>query len=166
MSKLVYKNKYISIVEDNEIVQVENIFGGSVILPLTENNNLILMEIYRKTINDISIEAPRGFSEEGENSLQTAERELYEELHCKCDKFISLGYIYPDTGLQKARIYLYLGINAKFKDEYVQLDEGVKKVKILSFKEAYNMAINGEICDAFTLAIIFRSLNYIRIYKS
>ena len=161
MSKLVYKNRYINITEDNEIVLVENILGGSVILPLTESNDLILIEIYRKAINNMSLEAPRGFSEEGETSLQTAERELYEELHCTCDKFIFLGYLYPDTGLQKAKIHLYLGMNARIQDDYTQLDEGINKVKILSFKEAYNMAMNGEICDAFTVAAIFRSLNYI-----
>lgn len=162
MSKLVYKNKYINIIEENEIVQVENILGGSVILPLTESKNVILMEIYRKAINNISIEAPRGFSEEKENSLQTAERELYEELHCKCEKYIFLGYLYPDTGLQKARIHLYLGINAKLEDDYIQLNEGIKKVKVMPFVEAYDMAINGDICDAFTIAAIFRTLKHMK----
>lgn len=161
MKKVVYKNKYIYITEENEIVQVENLLGGSVILPLTEDNNLILMEIYRKAINHISIEAPRGFAEKGETNLETAERELYEELHCKCEKFIFLGYVYPDSGLQKAKINLYLGIDAKLKDDYIQSDEGIKKIKIYPFKEAYDMAIDGSICDSFTLAGILRSLKYV-----
>jgi ADP-ribose pyrophosphatase len=161
MNRIVYKNRYISITEDEEIVQVENILGGSVILPLTKDNSLILIEIYRKTINRISIEAPRGFSEEGETNLQTAERELYEELHCSCEKIIPLGYVYPDTGLQKAKIYLYLGVNAKLQDDYIQFEEGIKKIKILPFNEVYHMATNGDINDSFTLAAILRSLKWV-----
>jgi len=160
-NRLIYKNKYISITEDNEIVQVENILGGSVILPLTKDNSLILMEIYRKAIESVSIEVPRGFSEDGETNLQTAERELYEELHCSCEKIIPLGYVYPDTGLQSSKIYLFLGVNAKLHDNYIQFEEGIKKIKIIPFKEVYDMAINGDISDSFTLATILRSLKWI-----
>lgn len=161
MNRLVYKNKYVNIIENNEIIQVENIYGGSVILPITEEKNLILLEIYRSTINEISLEAPRGFCEDGETNTDTAIRELYEELHCSCEKFISLGYIYPDTGLLKSKVHLYLGINAKLSDNYIQSEEGIKKSKILSFEEACHMAMDGEINDSFTISAILRSLKYI-----
>lgn len=162
MNDIVYKNKYINIINCNGIIQIENIFGGSVILPITEDNKVILIEIFREPIGKILIEAHRGFSEEGENSLQTAKRELYEELHCSCEKFISLGYVYPDTGLLKSKVNIYLALNAKILDDYVQIDEKIKRLRKISFKEAYDMAINGKINDTFTIAAILRSINILK----
>lgn len=87
-----------------------------------------MIEIYRKSIDSISIEIPRGFSEEGEQGRETAKRELYEELHYVCNKLIDIGYIYPDSGLQNAKVNLYLAFDVKFTDSYVQSEENIKKI--------------------------------------
>lgn len=161
IKKVIYSNKYLKITEENEIIEVDNVMGGSVILPLTKQNEVVLIKTFRKTMGDFSIEVPRGFSENSESSTDTAIRELYEEIHYRCEKVISLGCIYPDTGLQTSKIQMYLGLNSEPVDKYVQTAEGIKEIIVIPFKESYKMALEGEINDSFTIAAILRSLNYI-----
>lgn len=157
MIEEVYENKYVKIIENNGIIQIENKLGGSVLLPITRDRKVILLEIYRRNVESISLEAPRGFCEVNESSVEAAKREAYEECHCKCEKFISLGSIYPDSGLQKSEIDIYLGLNAEVLDSYVQSEEQIKKVRMLDYDEAYEMAIKGKIKDSYTIAAIMRS---------
>lgn len=119
------------------------------------------MEIFRKPINAYSLEIPRGFKEDKEDSLVTAKRELYEEISCECRNIISLGSMYPDSGFIESKIDLYLGLGANLIENKLQEEEGIHKIKLLDFQKAIQMAIDGEILDSFTLVSLLRSQKYL-----
>ena len=52
---------------------------AAVILPLTENNEVIFVTQLRESIGKISMELPAGMVDSGEKPIETAKRELEEE---------------------------------------------------------------------------------------
>ncbi|WP_341878140.1 NUDIX hydrolase [Defluviitalea saccharophila] len=161
MSHIVYENEYFQVFLNNNVLSLNNIKGGAAILPLTIDKKVILMKIFRKNINQDSWEIPGGFTEKGEESNVTAQREMLEEISCISQEIISLGYMYTDTGLMNSKVYLYLGKDTSVKKDQLQTTEGVKSIRLVDFEDAYNMALDGEINDSYTLVAILRSKKYV-----
>ena len=105
---------------DGEVSKREliNHRGAVAVLPLTKDNEVILVEQYRKAIEAVTLEIPAGKLEPGEdNKKLSAIRELQEEtgylvtedrLEKLCDVHVALGYsselitIYFVDGLEHA----------------------------------------------------------------
>lgn len=162
---VIYENQYFQFSIENSIVSVKNIKGGAAILPLTSENKVLLLNVYRKNIGKFTLEIPRGFIEHNETAFETAEREMMEEISCKSEKVVSLGELDVDSGLLNSRVKLFLGLNTLILREKVQTEENVKELKIYNYKDVFEMIIKGEINDSFTIAAFTRSFKYID-YKS
>lgn len=161
--QIIYANDYYQVFLDNrDILSLKNLKNGAAILPMTKNKKVILMEIFRKPVNEYSLEVPRGFKEEKEDSIETAKRELYEEITCECKEILSLGSMYPDSGFIDSKIDLYLGFGANLIGNKLQEEEGIHKLKLVDYDKAIHMAIEGEILDSYTLAALLRSQKYLK----
>ena len=84
LKKTVYKNKWFQIIDNHFIKSKKNYFtinmqDSSVILPVTIDNEFIIIKQYRESLDDFSIELPAGFIDENEKPIDTAKRELFEE---------------------------------------------------------------------------------------
>ena len=101
---MVYSNTYVEVYDTKGVMTVNNKYGGSVIVPVTQERNLLMLEIFRQPVGCVSLEFPRGFSEINEKSVDTARRELLEEISCRCEEFLPMGSIYPDSGLTNNRV--------------------------------------------------------------
>tara|TARA_B100001013_G_scaffold314315_1_gene220784 strand:- start:5533 stop:6042 length:510 start_codon:yes stop_codon:yes gene_type:complete len=94
--KTVYKNKWFQIIDNHYIETKKNYFtiqipDSSVILPITTDEEFIIIKQYRETLNNYSLELPAGFIEKDENPIDTAKRELFEETGYKSNNFNYLG---------------------------------------------------------------------------
>lgn len=159
---IVYRNDFVAIYKDDrDIVSLKNLKGGAVVLPITQDKKVILLNIYRKVIHKYVFEAPRGYREKGENTRVTAERELMEEISGKSDHYLSLGSVYPDTGLIDGQADLYLALNTILVQDGLQAEEGIHSIHIIDFYEAYQMAVEGKITDGYTIAALMRSRRYV-----
>lgn len=154
--KSVYQNSYFNVNVHNEILSIENKRGGAAILPITPDHKVILLEVYRKPVGAISFEIPRGFSEPGEKPEETAQREMQEEISCRCVSVKPLGSMYVDSGLMDSEIYLYAGMGTEINKKKVQEEEGIRKARLFNADEVWQMAMSGRIKDSFTLAAVFR----------
>ena len=90
--KTVYKNKWFQIIDNHYIETKKNYFtiqipDSSVILPITTDEEFIIIKQYRETLNNYSLELPAGFIEKDENPIDTAKRELFEETGYKSNNF-------------------------------------------------------------------------------
>lgn len=159
--KTLFENKYYRVFLNNDILRLHCLKPGAAVIPITEDKKIILLDIKRDTLNANTIEIVRGFSEDGESPEQTAKRELLEETGYSCERLISLGYVYPDTGLIINKVKLFLGINAYKESDKISYDEGISKLLFKNIEEVYQMAFNGIINDSFTICSLFRAMNYI-----
>ncbi len=129
--------------------------GGVCVAPLTENNELIVVEQFRYPYKEILTEIPAGKLEKGEDPYDAGMRELEEETGYVARELKSLGKFYPTPGYCSEVIHIYYADELEFKKQ--NLDEGeflqVGKIKL---EDAVKMVMNGEIRDGKTQTAILK----------
>jgi len=160
---VIYENDYYAIYETNGIVNLKGKKGGAAVLPVLQDKRLAFMKVYRRAVDEMSLEIPRGFGNVGESNRQTAVREMTEEIGGLGFKIESLGFMYPDSGLLDSRIEIFISLQTELeKADVVQHDpyEEVGPLLFLTYAEALQKAESGEIRDSFTLTALLRSRKY------
>ena len=165
MKEIVYKNSWFSVVKDDKwhYIIEKNSDNGAVILILKDNKSFIFVKNYRKAIDSIVIELPRGYGENGEDSLSAAIRESYEETGYQIAKknLKKIGSIHPNSAILASCIDIYIAyvsssdLKKKHDNEVLELVE-IDKNKIM------NTISTGLVKDAFSLSAIslYFSTNY------
>ncbi|HTD45205.1 MAG TPA: NUDIX hydrolase [Bryobacteraceae bacterium] len=122
--------------------------GSAVMMPVDENDRILLVRQYRLPARRYLWELPAGTIDDGETALQTARRELAEETGYRAKKWRKLAEFFPSPGFlsEKMTIYLATGLTAgaatPMEDERIearwftskQIDDMVRAGKILDAK--------------------------------
>jgi len=157
MIEIVYKNNWFSVAkEDNWHYLIEkNSNNAAVILILEDNKNFILVKNYRKAIDKIVIELPRGYGEENETSLNTALRESLEETGYKINKenITKLGSVNPNSAILSSEIDIYFA-KVSQRDKIKDSDSEVIDIVKINKNSIKKLILNGEIKDSFSLTAI------------
>jgi 8-oxo-dGTP pyrophosphatase MutT (NUDIX family) len=83
------------------------------VIPVTPENEVVLIELYRHGINTASLEIPGGMVDPEDSSpLAAAERELREETGYVSDPLVPVGVVHPNPAIQNNRCFTYLAPNA------------------------------------------------------
>ena len=79
--------------------------GGVGVIPVTDENEVLLVKQFRYPFSEITTEIPAGKLDYGESHSECGKRELLEETGCTCSEYTYLGEIYPvpayDTEISK-----------------------------------------------------------------
>ena len=102
---------------------------AAVVLPITENNEVVFVKQLREAIGKIDLELPAGMVDEGENPIQTAKRELQEETGLIANKVEHLISVYPSSGYTSERIHIYYAKDFDFGKQ--KLDDTEDIIKML-----------------------------------
>ena len=157
-SFLVYENVEVLLPDGN--IATRDILrhpGGVAIIAFTDNNKILLVEQYRKPLDEITLEIPAGKIDKGEDPLHTAKRELEEETGYKSDNIEFLGKIATAPGFCDEYLYIYSakelrnGIKQGDEDEFIN-------VKEYSLDELKSMIKQGIIKDGKTLAALLYTM--------
>ena len=159
----IFQGKYLKVRKDiikrlghpNKIWEIAVMPGAVAILPIDAEGNFILVEQWRRAINQITLEIPAGMIDPGEDPLTCAQRELQEETGYKAGEFISLGGYYPSPGMISEYIQLFIAKNLSESRLYADDTEGID-LRSVTLPEALNMISQGQICDAKTTIAILR----------
>ncbi len=136
--------------------------GAVAVVPVTNDNKVILVEQYRYPIKQMLLEIPAGkFDKPGEDPLECAKRELKEEAGLEAGEYIYLGYIYTTPGFSNEVIHLYLALDLKNGDSQPDEDE-IISVKIEDFNTVVEKCINGQLTDVKTIIGILRAYFYLK----
>jgi 8-oxo-dGDP phosphatase len=148
-------------VTDYLVVQPKNSGPGGVagicVLPVMAEK-FALVDCYRHSLGEISIEAPKGFVEDGETPAQAAIRELGEEtgLSCSAANLIALGTVMPDPGVISARVALFAASNCSGTLRVDPTEIGLSAVRLFSPAELDDEIGTERIKDAVTLLLLCR----------
>lgn len=129
--------------------------GAVVIVPVTSEGRILLVEQWRRAANQVMIELPAGTLEKGEPTLLCAQRELQEETGFRAGEIIPMGGFYTVPGY--CTEYLHLFLAKDLEAAPLPADDGEEiDLLSLSLDEVHLQIESGKICDAKTIAGIYR----------
>lgn len=135
--------------------------GGVGIIPVTDDNCVILIKQYRKAVNRFLLEIPAGKLEVNEEPRQTAIRELKEETGYEAENLKYLIEFYTSPGYCNEKIYLFLA--SELIEGATKLDEGEYcDIEKFSIEELLKMIDRGEIIDSKTIIGINLAKDYFK----
>lgn len=143
------------IIDDYFISPMGNVV---MVLPITLENEIILVKQYKHALGEILIELPAGFEQEGKTLEESALAELEEEVGIKttADNLIFLGKTANNPTKTTHVTYCYLAKNLEFNS--VQNFDEAEDIEIIkvSPKKALEMVSSGEIWVADSVVNIIR----------
>ena len=134
--------------------------GGVCIVPLDEDNNVLMVRQFRYPHGRVLLEIPAGKLEYGENHRECGLRELKEEIGCTCDSFEYLGNLIPTPAYDTEVIHMYLARGLHNGEQSLDEDEFLEIEKI-PLEKAVEMIMNNEISDAKTQIAILKTARLI-----
>ena len=134
--------------------------GAVCVIPVTDDGCAVMERQYRYPVDEVVLEIPAGKLEKGEDPFFAAVRELEEETGFKTDSIIKLGEYWPTVGYCSERVYLYFAKMLSKGSTHFDDDEFISLIK-MPFEKAYEMCMNGEICDGKTQLAILKAKHYL-----
>lgn len=124
--------------------------GAITVLPILNDNRVVLLKQYRIAIEKTLIELPAGTREPNEEPIVTASRELIEETGYKAGKIEPMTTFYSSPGILHEEMHLFLATNLQACDQNLEDGEDIQ-VFTADWDEVRRMIFSGEIQDAKTL---------------
>lgn len=119
-------------------------------LPILDDQRVILVWNYRYPIGQRLLELPAGTLEPGEAPDSCAARELEEEIGYRAGKLTKLAEFYPSPGVLSECMHLFLAEELQPAQQKLDPGESIE-LEILPFDEAVQSVMRGEIRDAKTI---------------
>ena len=124
--------------------------GAVMILPLFEDLSVLLEHQFRYPLRAHVLELPAGKIEPGEDTLNTAKRELLEETGYVAEQWRHICTLYPCVGYSDEKVELFLARDLRFEGHPGEDGEFIETVQ-LSLDEALQMVQRGEITEVKTM---------------
>ncbi len=132
--------------------------GAVVILPLLQDDEILLIKQYRRPTKQILIELPAGLIEEGDTLEERAMKELQEETGYAAEELIPFGGMFSAPGFCSEYLHFFLAKKLKPSPLTPDDDEAIDLMP-MHLHQALALIDDGTICDAKTIAGI---LKYVR----
>ncbi len=131
--------------------------GGVCVLPLTDQNEVIMVKQFRYPYGEVIYEIPAGkLDRQGEDPLDCGKRELEEEAGMVADEFTFLGRMYPSPGYCAEIIHIYLARGLHPSKQHLDEDEFLEVYKI-PFQTVLEAVMAGEITDGKTQIAVLKT---------
>lgn len=122
-------------------------------LVLTDRKSVLLVRQYRYAVHEATLEICAGLIEKGEDPVQSAEREMQEELGVKARKLHRIGDFYASPGFCTELFTLFAAEGLEESSLPQDDDENVSVVE-LDYHDIPDMIREGKIRDSKTFAAL------------
>jgi len=130
--------------------------GAVCIVPVTEDNKIIVERQYRYPVATVLTEIPAGkLDSKSEDRLSAAKRELREETGFLADEWTDLGTFYPAAAYCDEKITLYMARGLHKGERELDEDEFIN-VEAVPLKDLVNQVMSGQIPDNKTQMAILK----------
>lgn len=130
--------------------------GAAAIVPVTAENEVVMVRQYRFAVGDWLLEVPAGTLATDEAPEACAHRELAEEAGVAAQRLEPLGSIWTTPGFTDERIWLFLATGLAAAEQRLEPDEVLSVVRV-PLAQAVAMAAGGEIVDGKSVAALLRA---------
>lgn len=165
-SRTAYENPWLRVREDlvirpdgsDGLYGVVQLTGEAVfVVALTDDDEVVLVQLYRYPTRVVSLEIPSGGTGPDE-PLAAARRELREETGITAREWTALGTLDPMNGIADVRHHVFLarGLTREVTDDtrHEQVLEGITDVRLVRWGRVLGMLAAGEITDADTASAL------------
>lgn len=150
--KIAYKGKRVVVEElhyknprTNDVLYREHVLAGhaAIIIPITNDNNFIMIKEPRTPIGKTVLAFPAGIIENGETEEEGAIRELEEETGYKARKIKKLRQVYPAMGYSDEKVVIFLAKDLIKTQRHLDEKEDIEIIEVPK-EELKQMLDNGE----------------------
>lgn len=120
------------------------------VVPVTDSNEVIMVEQYRHPVGRDVLEIPAGLMIDDEEPAACAARELEEETGVSARSIEKIGEFYTTPGFSDERVHLFVATGLTDGDKQPHEDEILETVRV-PLSQAVEMALAGRIEDSKTL---------------
>ena len=131
--------------------------GAVCVIPVTENNEVIVERQYRYPIDRVITEIPAGkLDSRDEDRLAAIQRELREETGFTADEWIPLGDFHPAPAYSDEYISMYMARGLHAGKRHLDADEFLD-VTVVPLSELVEKVMSGHISDAKTQTAVLKA---------
>lgn len=135
--------------------------GGVCVAAQAHDGTFFIVKQFRYPHDAILTEFPAGKKERGEDALETAKRELQEEVGYIAKEWVSLGQCIPTPAYDEEIIDLFYAKDLEFVGQNWDPEEFLL-IESLSLGEISNLIMANEIRDAKTICLTFKLSEYMQ----
>lgn len=127
--------------------------GAVIILPITDDGNVLLIRNRRYAVDEVLLELPAGTLEPPEPPMNCAGRELLEECGYLAGKIEPLATFYTSPGILSEKMHAFVATKLIKKQQALEEGEEIEVVPT-PLAEAIELAETAEIRDGKTIAVL------------
>jgi ADP-ribose pyrophosphatase len=162
-SQDVYRDAWIAVRKDDVIRpdekpgthSVVNLKPGVTVVALDDEGAVYLTEEFHYGVGRVTVEAVSGGIEPAEGPLDTAKRELREELGIEAEEWTDIGVVDPFTASVVSPTRLYVARQLRFGDQALEGTEQIRRVK-MTLAEAVQQVVTSKITHAPSCVAILK----------
>jgi ADP-ribose pyrophosphatase len=163
-SREIYRDPWIAVQVDDVIRpdgkpgihSIIHLKAGVCVLAMDSDRNVYLTEEFHYGVGRVTIEGVSGGCEEKESPIETAQRELREELGIVATEWTDLGTIDPFTANVVSPTQLYLAEGLTFVETAHEGTELIRCVRLF-LEEALAMVADGRITHSPTCVLVLKA---------
>ena len=130
--------------------------GAVCVIPIDENENVIMIKQFRYPFAEVLYEIPAGKLEPNEDPLDAVIRELEEESGVNAKNVEYIGTMYTTVAILDEKIHMYLATDLTYKNAHPDDGEFLEVEKI-PLKTLVEMVMDGKIPDSKTQIAILKA---------
>lgn len=137
--------------------------GAVCVIPVTEDNEVIVERQYRYPIDRVITEIPAGkLDSRDEDRLSAIQRELREETGYTAEEWIPLGDFHPAPAYSDEYISMYMARGLRAGDRHLDADEFLDVFRV-PLKDLVEDVMAGRISDAKTQTCVLKAARMLGI---
>jgi ADP-ribose pyrophosphatase len=127
--------------------------GAVVVLPMIDENTVLLLRQYRYAVRQTLVELPAGTLEKNEDPMNCAGRELLEETGYLAGRMMLLGSFFASPGILTEKMYAFAALDLEQNQQALEEGEEIELAPT-PWDEAIEMIRDGRIVDGKTIATL------------
>ena len=131
--------------------------GAVCVIPITENNEVIMERQYRYPLDKVILEIPAGkLDAPDEDRLSAIRRELREETGYTADEWTEIGDFHPAPAYSDEYITMYMARGLHKGERHLDEDEFLD-IHTIPLKDLVDQVMSGVLSDAKTQVCILKA---------